>query len=1180
MKKKTLFFSKIPIVRIMKIYLVLICISLTKIFAIDAYSQSISLNAKNEKIKTILNTIEGESNYSFFYNSSIINVNKKRSLNVTNADLEEALKMLFIDTEIDFSFVRNQIILYPKNQPELKLKLENILKSNEDAIVSSLTLEMINEFISSSLQQKISGTVTDNTGMPLPGVSIIIKGTTLGTTTDFDGNYSINAPKTNDVLVFSYIGYATKEININNQSTINITLEEAASQLEEVVVVGYGVQKKINVTGSVASIKADDVVTTPATNVKGLIVGQIPGVITNQTPGLPGNDNVSLSIRGFGSPLVIVDGVESFLDRIDPNDIETISVLKDASAAIYGVRGGDGVILITTKRGKSGKVELNYHGYAGIQKPVKFPTPVTAADYIKAKRNGSFNAQYDPANSNDPIAYGDFTEDYLAEYESGAKQSYNWVDALLKGGGSQITSHNISANGGSEKVRFYTSLGLLTQDGIFKGDYSYKKLNLTNNLDAKITDDLSLSLNSSYIDETRDYAAYGVGTIWNDLRTAQPFFRPELPDPNRAPYSGFTERSPVARTQKKFGGYSLTTLETLAAAMELKYNVPFLQGLTIGAKANVRMRRIYFEDLSKTYTVYQYNEEDANYTPIQTVNQEPSFSKGVTSSGSDPRVRFLSRFYLNYNNNFGKHKIGALAFMEKEDNEVDQLAATRRNLLSDDVPTIEAGDDANTTTFGTARPLEYSRISFAGRFNYAFDDKYLLEATLRADASSKVSPKVRWGYFPSVSLGWNIAKENFLKNSAINELKLRLSYSKTGKDSNIGNTSFDYLTGFNELSSVYYLDGNPVTNIITAGLVNDRLTWIKNTLYNAGLDFRLLNGKFYGNVDVFYRLSEGLVAADIESVPSTFGANLPQVNLNSTNDHGFEFIIGYKGSIGDLKLDLSGNFSFARARYGDWAQDINLDDPNQVRINLRNGRYINRSFGYISDGLINTQTELDDYVVSHTFETLDGSPKVGDIRYVDVNGPDGTPDGVIDLYDRREIGYGSDPDITYGLNTRLTYKNFSLAMLWQGASLFNVNISGGNMRAPFNNEQVPLTLHAKYSWTQDPNSPGTGNNPNAKLPAYNNDGSRIWNDNFSDFWQKDGTYVRLKTATLSYNLSQKTLDKIGFNNCTFYLTGDNLFAFTKLGIYEDLIDPEQAYNNSGYSLPLLRTYTFGVRIGL
>ncbi|SFT11306.1 TonB-linked outer membrane protein, SusC/RagA family [Zhouia amylolytica] len=1173
--------SKIPIIRLMKIYTILLCITMARIFALDGYAQNISLDFTNSELESIFSDIENKSDFNFIYSNNLVDVSKKTSIKVVNEKLADVLEKLFAKTNIKYRIIEKHIVLYPENSESKNNELNSSIESsiNLAEMLDRIDPERITQMITGSMQNQVTGRVVDASGIPLAGVSIIVKGTTNGTSTDFDGNYTLNVAGTNPILVFSYVGFKSVERPVNNQNVINISMVEDAAQLDEVVVVGYGTQKKINVTGSVASIKAEDVVKTPTSNVKGLIIGQVPGVITNQTPGLPGQDNVDLSIRGFGNPLVIVDGVESFLDRIDPNDIESISILKDASAAIYGVRGGDGVILVTTKRGKAGKTQVNYHGYTGVQKAVKFPEPASAAAYIQAKRNGIFNVQYDPQDPNAAINYGDFTEERLEQYQSGELTSYNWVDALLKNGGAQLASHNISASGGSEKVRFYTSLGTLNQDGIFKGDYSYKKLTITNNLDAKLTEDLSLILNSSYIDETRDYAAFGVGTIWNDLRTSQPFYPTALPDPDKVPYSGFTERSPIARTQKRFGGYNFTTLETLAAALELKYEIPFVEGLTIGAKANVRNRRIYFENLEKTYGVYRYDQDTDEYSLVSTVNQNPSFSKGFTNSGSDPSVRLLSRFYADYNNNLGDHNFGALAFIEQEDNEINTLSATRRNLLSDDVPTITAGDDGLTTTGGNGQPVEYSRISIAGRFNYSFKEKYLLEATLRADASSKVSPNVRWGYFPSISLGWNIAKENFMKSSPFNELKLRLSYSETGKDDNIGNTTFDYLTGYNELNTVYYLDGNPVTNIVTAGLVNPYLTWVNVSLYNAGLDFSLDGGKYYGNFDVFYRVREGLVGPAIEDVPSTFGADLPLVNINSRNDHGFEILAGYKGSIGDFKIDLSGTFSYARERYQDIQENIDASDPNQVRIDQLSGRYVNRTFGYISDGLFNTQQEVDEYLGAHTIETINGSPMVGDIRYKDVSGPDGSPDGIINRFDVREIGYGENPDINFSLNTRFSYKNFSLSMLWQGASLFDVR-GTGLYRAPFNNEQVPLTLHTKYSWTQDPNNPGIGNNPNAQLPAFNNDGSRVWNDTFSDFWLKDGTFLRLKTATFAYQMPKRSLEILGLNNLEFYVTGDNLFALTRLGMYEDLLDPEQAFNNSGYSLPLLRTYTFGVRLGL
>ncbi len=1028
-------------------------------------------------------------------------------------------------------------------------------------------------------QQKITGTVTDIGGEALPGVNVKVKNSTNGVQTDLDGKFNI-AVEPGGTLVFSFVGFASQEIPIRNESVVSVILEEENNRLDEVIVVGYGTQKKMNVTGSVASINTDNVIRTPVTNVKSMLIGQTSGIITNQNPGLPGQDNVNLSIRGFGNPLVIVDGVESFLDRLDPNDIESMTVLKDGAAAIYGVRGGDGVILITTKRGKSGKTSIDYHGFIGNQVPVKFLQPVDAADFIQAKRNGIFNVQYDPANPNKQIPYGEWTQESLEQYRSGQLPSYDWVDALLKDNGGKIISNNISASGGSENVRFYSSLGHVVQDGIFTGDFNYNKLSLTNNLDAKLTKNLNLSLTTSYINETTDYPAADIGAVWDDLRTSQPFFSPSLPDPDRAPYSGFTERSPIARTQQKFGGYNMTNLQTLAAAGELKYDMPFVSGLTAGVKANVRMRTIYNERLNRRYEVYRYDEATGEYSTAATINALPSFSKSFRNDGNDPRLRVLSRFYLNYDKSVNNHEFGALAFVEREDNEVNTLSVLRRELLSDDVPTIVAGDDALTTSGGNGLPIEYTRISFASRLNYAYKSKYLLEATLRADASSKFSPQVRWGYFPSVSAGWNIASEEFMASKPFSELKLRGSYSQTGRDNVVSNTAFDFLTGFEELGSVYYLDGVPITQILTTGLSNPFLTWEKVTLYNVGLDFSVFRNKLYGNVDAFYRLRDGIFGPAVQDIPSTFGANLPLVNINSITHRGFEFLVGYRNqSAGGFKYDFSGNFTLTREKYQSWQENIDVTDPNQVRIDQRTGNFVNRTFGYISDGLINSQAELEAYVSGLTFETLNGQPMVGDIRYVDVSGPDGVPDGVINRYDIQQIGFGEQPDITFGLNSQLTYKNFSFMMIWQGAAMFNVRATGNIFRNPLDNEAIPLTFHKEYSWTQDPQNPGVGNNPNAQLPAYNGDGGRIWNNTFSDFWVRSGTYVRFKTATLSYRLGSPAVKAIGLSSAEVYLTGDNLFSFNRLGIYNDVIDPEQSYNNAGYSIPLLRSFTGGIRIG-
>ncbi|SHE76615.1 TonB-linked outer membrane protein, SusC/RagA family [Arenibacter palladensis] len=1032
------------------------------------------------------------------------------------------------------------------------------------------------------LQSIIKGTVIDDMGVPLPSASVIFKGTTRGVVTDFDGNFSIEA-SIGDVLEVSYLGMKTVQIIIKSTDDLKVTLETDAAALSEVVIVGYGTQKKINVTGSVSSVKAEDLVQVPATNVKNLLIGQIPGLVTNQNPGLPGQDNVNLSIRGFGSPLVIVDGVESYLDRIDPNDIENISVLKDASAAIYGARAGNGVILVTTKRGKSGKAKIDYHGFYGTQNRLTFPDISGAEGFIRLGRDGIFNEQYNPATPDAPIAYGTlFTEENLQKVRSGEIGNYDWVDALLKSSGATLEQHNISARGGSDDVRYYTSVGLLNQSGIFNGDYDYKKISITNNLDANLSKNLSLSFNSSYIDEYRDYSSIGLNDVWNDLRTAQPIFNPTLPDSDRAPYSGFSQRSPVARVQQKFAGYERTNLETLAAALDIKYRMPFIPGLTMGLKNNIRFRLITANRLRKPYDVWSYDPsspsaDSEGYIKEATISTNDFYKYiGGANFNDDPKRRILSRVYLNYEKEWGNHNLGALAFAEKEDNLYERLTVLRRDLLSSDVPEVGAGDDGLTTTGGIGIPLSYTRQSVAARLNYSYADKYLLEGTIRGDGSSKFGPNVRWGYFPSVSLGWNVAKENFLQDSKnINELKLRLSYSETGIDSNIGNTAFEFLSGFSETGQVYYLDENtPTSTIRTEGIANPLVTWEETTIYNAGLDMSFYGGKLYANLDAFYRNREGLLRIPIEGLPSTFGADLPATNLDSRNNRGFEALLGYRNTWEDFGMNIAGTFTWARERYGKYQEVIDENDPVQVRLNKRSGRYVNTTFGYQSDGLFNSQQEVDDYLSQYTIEDLNGSPKPGDIRYVDRNG-----DNILNREDQYQIGFGNIAEMLFSLNSNFSYKNFSLGMLWQGASKFNVLIASG-ARNPFDNETVPYTLHEKYSWRQDPSNPGIGANPNAQLPAFDRGGARTWNAAGSDFWLKDGTYLRLKTANFSYKFPSDVLEKINFNNLELYVSGDNLLTFSKLGIHKDIIDPEEASSTSGLSLPLLRTFTLGVRIGL
>ncbi|GAA3575082.1 TonB-dependent receptor [Snuella lapsa] len=1163
----------------MKIYLVLICISLTKIFAVDAYSQSISLNAKNEKIKTILNKIEGESNYSFFYNSSIINVNKKRSLNVENTDLKDALKMLFIDTEIDFSFLRDQIILYPKNQPELRLKLENLLKSSEEAIVSSLTLEMINEFINSSLQQSISGTVTDNTGMPLPGVSIIIKGTNLGTTTDFDGNYSINVQNPNDVLVFSYIGYGTKEIAVNNQSTINVTLDEAASELEEVVVVGYGTEKKINLTGSVGTVQSEELNLVPVANSASLLTGRIPGIVTKQSSGLPGSEGVNISIRGFGTPYILVDGVElaGGFTRIDPNEIETISVLKDAAAAVYGSRAANGVILVTTKRGKSGAPSITYSNSISLQEATSFFDHVDASKYVELVRESDFNDAAAAARlSEDPLptlsgldssGVLQFTAEELANYQSGAPgyEGGNWIDALINNG-APLIKHNVSVSGGSENVKYFTSAGYTKQESYFTNrDHDYSRYNVRSNLDVAVNKRLRFNLDLSFRHDFRTRAA-DVNNIFNDLATAQPIYPTELPDPSQgAAYSGFSQRNPVARTSQELYGFTNRYDNTFTGKLGLEYKILGIEGLKLKTEFNVITLQRNTKNFVKQYPVVEYNPVDGSYI-LQAV-------QGAITSVSENQFRRHQIFpliSLEYQKQFGDHFVKGLVLGETRSRKFSFLSAGREELLTTAIPEIFVGNTDFQSTGGYSGS-DLGSKSLVGRFDYRYKDRYLFQATFRADGDVLFSPTARWGYFPSFSAGWVMSKENFLKDSnTIDHLKLRLSYSESGDARASGLSGFDYLTGYG-LSGTYLFDGSTYQGIRTLGLVNPDLTWEEATSYNVGLEANFFNNRLQFEADVFYRDRRNLLRPNTAEIPSTFGGNLPLVNLNTENNRGIDVKLNYQQTIGDLQLYVSPNFTYTRRKFDKVFDQEEFTDEDQIRINDRRGQWANRNFGYFSDGIFMSQQEIDNHPIDQD-QQGNASLRPGDIKYKDLN-----DDGEITFRDQDVIAFNSGlPEMIFGLALGAKYKQFSLDMLFQGASRFSMNVSGAARKA-FSNSSIPFDYHYNLRWQPDPNNPDVNINPNAQLPAITATGSTN-NDRNSDFWRKDVTFVRLKTLNLSYNLPKEVINKVGIKNLQLYTGAENLFTLTNLGIYKNSFDPESAEGNPSRDLPIIRNYSLGMRI--
>ena len=839
-------------------------------------------------------------------------------------------------------------------------------------------------------QQQVSGTVSDTEGTPLIGVNILIKGTSTGTVTDFDGTYNIDVPDNSTVLVFSYTGFTAQEIEVGDRPIINVSLESGAL-LEEVIVTGYGTQRKVNITGSVSTIKSEELTVVPTASTSGLLAGRFPGVITNQLSGLPGNDATTIRIRGFaGEPLILIDGVQMTggLDRIDPNDIESMTVLKDASAAVYGSRAGNGVILVTTKRGKSGPPQFSYDGSITFQEATSFLEPVGAADFAQLFREA------------DLLDIGDidatFTAEDVENFRIGAPgfEGGDWRGALIKNF-APMQQHSLKASGGSENVRYFTSVGYTDQESYFRTrDFDYSRFNARSNIDVDVDENISFQIDLSYRVDNRNYphSTEEIGETFTNLATAQPILRTEFPDPSFLPWSGFNQRQPIARTDRDIIGTWDRRDDTFRGKLGVAYKLPFLEGLKVRAEINTETVQRSTKILSKTYEVFDYDHTTGEY-----------LSKGIRgarSSISDAQFRRQQLYplvALEYEQTFGDHDFTFLALAEQITREESSISARREDLLTTAIPELFTGSqDLQFANGGSAADI--GRKSVVTRLNYAFKDRYLLEFSFRADGNVLFAPETRWGYFPSVSAGWVISRESFMSNSNLfDRLKIRASYSQLGDDSAMGLRGFDYLSGYSQ-GGIYILGNNAAQpRISTLGLANPALTWEEITLYNFGVEASFLDGRLTIETDVFYRNREGLLGQNLRDIPSTFGADLPLVNLNSRNNRGIEFLASYQQRIGEFRLTVSPNFTFARAKWGDVFDQEDFDDPDQERINGRSGQWVNRNFGYLTDGIFMSQEEIDAHPVDQD-EADNSTLRPGDFKYQDLNG-----DGVINFRDQDVI---------------------------------------------------------------------------------------------------------------------------------------------------------------------------------
>ena len=1023
---------------------------------------------------------------------------------------------------------------------------------------------------------KITGKVLDETSQPIPGVSVLVKGTNYGTVTDVNGNYSINADK-GAVLTFSFVGYNLNEITVGDQHVINVTMKPTQSNLQEVVVVGYGQQKKNSLTTAVSSIKAEDVVTTKNENVENMLTGKIAGLEVQQNTSEPGQFDNNIHIRNYGNnPLIVIDGIQqpnfsvtggtgdnstgssNILSRLDPNDIESVSVLKDASAAVYGISGSNGVILITTKHGKSGALQLEYSGTFGMQVPSGLPKPVNATEYMTLVNQENMHN----ANGGKLV----YTPTDFANYTNGTDHSTDWFDATFKNSAFQ-DQHNLTASGGNDVTTYMLSGGFTGQDGLLQsGDLNYKRYNVRANIVSKITKNLEVNLNlGAIMDQTNSPAQsvwYTTREAWRELPT-QGFYANNNP---KYPQNGSVDGgNPIYYANSDYSGYNSQNNRFFSGLLSLTYKIPFVPGLSLKAAYSYNAQIQDNKEYQATYYLYDYDSSTQTYNP--SLKNSPSFVQRQYYN----YPQNTDQLYLNYDHAFkGGHNLTAMVVYEGISQSADNFAAYRQESLP--VDQIGAGNTLNqsgTEDEGGSALYKYASNSLIGRVHYDYKGKYLVEFSFRNDESSKFAPNQKAAFFPSVSAGWNIADEDFWKSikglSFIDQFKFRGSYASLGDDAAL---NYQFLSGYNypapgsnnqlPSGSVF---GNTFVNAISfTNLANPIITFQHVKTYDAGLDIDAWKGMLGITVDVFRRDRTGLFINDAAVVPDVLGQSLPQVNGNGDRSQGFEIELSHQNHIGQFHYNIKGNFSYARAsnrQQLQTAQGNSLLDWENLQTNRNQG--INWGLGYLGQ-FQNYQQIVNDPVY------VNRGTVVGDYNYQDWNG-----DGQVDGNDNHPIAYTGVPLITYGLNLGGSYKNLDFNILLQGSGMVSVSYieqlniplwGGGSALTQFLNDWHPADPSA------DPYNPNT-----VWVPGnFSYTGTTANTGSLANF--ESAAYIRVKSIEVGYSLPQNVLKYVGLKGVRIYANGYNLLTFTKL----KYLDPEHPSGTYGYLYPLDKIFNLGINV--
>jgi TonB-linked SusC/RagA family outer membrane protein len=1007
----------------------------------------------------------------------------------------------------------------------------------------------------SAQQRQVTGIVKDLAGEPIIGASVLEKGTTNGAITDLDGNFKLTVSNVEKaVLQISYVGYQTQQIPVNGKTLLNVILKENTKLLDEVVVVGYGAQKKESVVGAISQVSSKELLASPAANISQAIAGKIPGVITTQTSGAPGQDDTKINIRGRatfagdGSPLILVDGVEREFSQIAPDDIETISVLKDASAtAVYGVRGANGVMLITTKRGRDQKPEVSLTANMQIQSPTRSDTYLDSYQSVtlleEALKNDGLPSQF---SANDIEMYRKSASGQLSGLDAMLYPNVNWYNEVLKSS-APAQRYNASVRGGTKRMRYYASAELYDQKSLIRelsqdtygnsSSPSYRRYAFRANMDLFLTQDLTFSVNFGTRFEERR------GSNTNESSTySQTFYelnhtpgwlfpvsyQVQNGESTKTLYGGSSQyQSNIVAALAK-GGYYRATNTINETNFILDYKMDWLtKGLSAKGMASFDYDSYYKKMFKADFATYELNDRN-NYESIDAYNQFNSDGELGYSKDNSTTYKLYMEAQINYARQFGKHDVTAMVLYNQNDYRYNSELAKRYQGL-------------------------------VGRVTYGYDDRYLAEFNAGYNGSENFLKGKRFGFFPAVSVGWRISKEEFMASTQewLNNLKVRASYGEVGNDIyTVNGTSqrFLYQEKWSQISNDYYFGSSGKTGIYETQYPNLGVTWERAHKYNLGLEFGLWNGLLNGNIDVFYEKRNDILTAYLTR-PQWVGVALAAGNLGETKNSGYELELKHNKRINkDLSYNVGLTYSHARNEI------ISMDEPEQkTAYRKREGNPISQYFGLIADGFV-TQADLNnpDLPVS-TFGTV----KVGDLKYKDMNG-----DGFIDDRDETRIGYSDIPENTYALSLGLNYKGWGFSVMFQGVDHVSRYYDAEAMYAFVNGGKVKE--HHLGRW--NPEQSEAYNLQHATYPLLHYDNYGDHNQRTNSFFLKNGSFVRLKNIELSYTLPQNWSKFAGMSDCRFYVNANNLITWDHL---DGLTDPE---SNGSNRYPIMKTVNFGVNI--